>query len=528
MRSPVLLATLGLWACSLDEPTAGLDRQDLGHRPDVEVRPVGRFVHGGFDAEGGVAEIVAYDPAGPRALVVNGQRRAIDVLDLADPSSPALLYAFDVAPFGPDVQSVAVHGSMAAAAVRGAERTDPGLVVFFRIDDGEVLGSAPTGALPDMVTFTPDGRFAITADEGEPSDDYAVDPEGSVTVIDLRRGFPAPARRATFRRFDHDLPAGVRIGRPGSLPSRDLEPEYVAVSSDSRTAWITLQENNAIAELDVRRARIEALRPLGSADHARRRRGLDPSDRDDQIAIGRWPVRGLYMPDGIAAYRAGGETYLITANEGDARERDDFTDEARLGSDDVKLDPDAFPDADELRADQALGRLKIAATEGDDDGDGDLDQVYAFGARSFAIWDDRGRRVYESGDRLERLVAEEQPGAFNASHDDNEADARSDDKGPEPEAVVVAHLFGRDLAFVALERVSAVVVYDVTSPRDPRLLSYVSTRDLSVIPGEGDAGDLGPEGLAVVGPDDSPTGEALLIVAYEVSGTTRVFELTAR
>ena len=524
----VLVAASSLWACSVEEPITGRDRQALGHRRDLEARPIGRFVHGAFDADGGVAEIIAFDAPGARALVVNGQHRAIDVLDLADPSSPALRYVFDVAPFGPDVQSVAVHEGIAAAAIRGPETTDPGLVVFFRIDDGEVLDAVPTGALPDMVTFTPDGRFAITADEGEPSDDYAIDPEGSVTVIDLSRGFPASARRATFHRFDDDLPAGVRIGHPGSLPSRDLEPEYVAVSSDSCTAWITLQENDAIAELDIRRARIDDLWPLGSADHARRRRGLDPSDRDEGIQIGRWPVRGLYMPDGIAAYRAGGDTYLVTANEGDSRERDDFTDEARLGSDDVQLDPDAFPDADALRADEALGRLKVVTTEGDLDGDGDLDELYSFGARSFAIWDDRGRQVFDSGDRLERLVADVQPDAFNASHDDNEVDGRSDDKGPEPESVVVAHLFGRDLAFVALERTSAIVVYDVTSPRRPELVSYISTRDLSVTPGEGDAGDLGPEGLTVVEPDDSPTGEALLLVAYEVSGTTRVFELTGR
>ena len=167
-------------------------------------------------------------------------------------------------------------------------------------------------------------------------------------------------------------------------------------------------------------------------------------------------------------------------------------------------------------------------TEGDLDGDGDLDEVYSFGARSFAIWDDHGRQVFDSGDRIERLVADEQPDAFNASHDDNDVDGRSDDKGPEPESVKVAHLFGRSLAFVALERISAILVYDVSSPRHPKLLSYITTRDLSVTPGEGDAGDLGPEGLTVVEPDDSPTGEALLLVAYEVSGTTRVFELTER
>lgn len=532
MRASIALVPFLALGCVADGPESvvelGRSSEDLLLPDAIAAEPIGRFAHGEFDADGGVAEIVAHDPVNQRLLVVAGARAAVDVLDVADPRRPALAYSLQLEPFGGGVQSVAVRGGLAVAAVQGADVTAPGSAVFFDVASGAVLDVVATGALPDMITFSPDGRYVLTADEGEPSPDGLVDPEGSVTVVDLAGGFPASAKRATFHAFDHALPAGVRIGQPGVPPSRDLEPEYIAVSADTRTAWVTLQENNAIAEVDVRDARVVALRPLGRKDHGRWLTGLDPSDADAGIRIGPQPVSGLYMPDGVATYSSFlWGTLLVTANEGDARDRDDWSDEARVGDEAISLDPAAFPDAGELRADGALGRLKIVATEGDTDGDGDLDELISFGARSFSIWDRAGNRLFDSGDLLERLVAARHPDAFNASNDSNQLDGRSDDKGPEPEAVVVARPFGRPLAFVALERTGSIAVFDVTFPLLPALVGYVDTRDYGVEPGEGDAGDLAPEGLTVIAAADSPTGAPLLAVAYEVSGTVRIFELAA-
>ena len=527
--SAAMAILAGLTGCHADDPEAvSGDRAELARAPrDVALVPIGRFVHGTFNADGGVAEIVAHDPSTQRLLVVNGQANAIDVLDMSDPAALTRVATLELGRFGGGVQSVATHAGVGAAAVQGFVTTDPGRIVFFDVATGAVLDVVTAGALPDMVAFTGDGRYLLSANEGEPSADYAIDPRGSVTIVDLRNGFPASARHVGFEAFDGAVPAGVRIGKRGAPASTDFEPEYLTISADSRTAWVTLQENNAIAVVDIAGARITRVFGAGTSDHAAVDGGLDASDRDSAIRIARWPVRGLRMPDGIASYRLHprGPTYLITANEGDSRERVGFTDESRIGASGVRLDPVAFPNAASLKAAANLGRLKMVNTEGDTDGDGDHDRLFTFGGRSLSIFDDTGTLVFDSGDQLEQLTAGLFPASFNASHDSNAFDGRSDDKGPEPEAVVVGKLFGRQLAFLALERMSGIVVYDVTDPAAPELLHYGHTRDFAVAPGSGDAGDLGPEGLALISEDDSPTGHALLVVAYEVSGTTRVYEI---
>jgi len=528
---PVVMMLVAASAgCESDRPDA-LDEDGSDLRlgsNQLSVTPIGRFVHGAFTPAGGVAEIVAHDPTTQRLLVVNGQTNAIDVLDMSDPRALTLVTTIDIGSFGGGVQSVASHEGVGVAAIQAFVATDPGSLVFFDVATGAVLDVVPAGALPDMVEFTRDGKYVLSADEGESSPTYDIDPPGSVTIADLRFGFPAAARQVTFEAFDAAVPPGVRIGKPGALASTDFEPEFLTISADSTTAWVTLQENNAIAVVDIASAQVTRVFSAGTSDHSAAGHGIDASDRDGAIRIASWPVRGLRMPDGIASFRLdpGGPTYLITANEGDRRERIGFSDEARVGASTVVLDPVAFPDAATLKASANLGRLKIVSTEGDTDGDGDYDELYSFGGRSFSIFDGAGNLLFDSGDQLEQLTARLFPANFNASHDSNTFDSRSDDKGPEPEGVVVGRLFGRQLAFVALERISGIAIYDVTNPAAPTFVQYAHSRDFSVTPGTGDAGDLGPEGITLIAEDDSPTGQPLLVVGYEVSGTTRVYEIT--
>lgn len=491
----------------------------------IELRPLGVHASGIF--AGGGAEIAAHDPATQRLFVVNGGARTVDVLDISNPLLPALVRTIDMTPFGAAANSVAVHGGVVVAAVENVNRQAPGSAVFFDAN-GNHLKTLTVGALPDMVTFSPSGDWVLVANEGEPTDDYLVDPEGSVSVIDLRHGVAhlsqSDVRAAGFSAFNGAPPPGVRVYGPNATVAQDLEPEYITVSADSRTAWVTVQEANAIATIDIAQARVTHLRSLGTKDHARAGHGLDASDRDDAIRIERWPVRGMYMPDSIASYRFLGQTFLVTANEGDSRAYTGFNEEARIAS--VALDPAAFPDAATLQQAANLGRLKISKVGGDTDGDGDFDRLFTLGARSFSIWTPAGHRVFDSGDALERITAAAFPADFNSDHEENGSfDSRSDDKGPEPEGLALGTVGGRVYAFIGLERIGGVAVYDVTIPFLPRFAQYVNTRDFRGDPETGTAGDLGPEGVLFIKAQDSPNGRPLLVTANEISGTTRLFEI---
>jgi phosphodiesterase/alkaline phosphatase D-like protein len=245
---------------------------------------------------------------------------------------------------------------------------------------------------------------------------------------------------------------------------------------------------------------------------------LDASDRDGAINLQNWPVLGMYMPDGLAAFEANGETYYITANEGDARNEDE-----RAGSDDIVLDEKAFPDASGLKSNENLGRLNISGIDGDLDGDGDYDRLYAYGARSFTIWDKYGNQVFDSSDDLEEITAAIYPEFFNSTNSENNFDNRSDDKGPEPEGVTIGALNGRTYAFVGLERIGGFMVYDVTHPQEAKFIDYINNRNFEGDPQAGTAGDLGPEGLLFIDAAESPVQQPLLVVTNEISGTTSIY-----
>ncbi|MDT0308161.1 choice-of-anchor I family protein [Streptomyces sp. DSM 44917] len=498
--------------------------QERGGR-ELELTLLGRYESGSFDE--GAAEITAYDPGSARAFTVNAERGTVDVLDLSDPAAPRRVAELAT----PGANSVAVgRGGLVAVAQEAADRTDPGTVSFFRARDARRLWDVTVGALPDAVTFTPDGRRAVVVNEGEPGSYCEADrddPEGSVSVITLRGGRQAPqVRTADFRAFDDDAEElraqGVRLFGPGASVAQDLEPEYAAVSADGRTALVTLQENNAVARVDLTRARVTEVRALGTQDHSEPGNGLDPSDRDGGARIANWPVRGLYQPDGIAGFRDRGRQYYVTANEGDAREWDCYEEEVRVR--DLELSPEAFPDAAALQDNAALGRLTVSETS-PRDGQGRVTELHAFGGRSLSVLDDRGRVVWDSGDALERLTAERFPADFNTDNSENDPDSRSDAKGPEPEGVTVGSVNGRTYAFAGLERVGGIVAHDLSDPRNPRLAGYINSRDFAGDPEAGTAGDLGPEGLAFIPAHDSPNGRALLVVGHETSGTTAVYQV---
>ena len=493
----------------------------------IELTKIGAYETGIFDE--GAAEISAYDVYSQRLFVTNSDASTIDVLSLYDPANPELLFSIDITPYGDGVNSVAVDDGLLAAAIEPDNAQDNGYAVFFDVD-GNFLDKVEVGPLPDMITFTPNGKYILVALEGEPNDDYDVDPEGGVAII--RRISPKQGTRPDhvklldFKAFNNaKLDKSVRIFGPGATVAQDLEPEYIAISDNSDMAFVTLQENNALAVVDIRRHKIKAVVGLGFKDHRRRGNALDASNRDDKINIRKWPVYGMYQPDAIDYYTArNGKGYLVTANEGDARDYDGFSEEERMG--DLDLDPYAFPNAEKLQMDENLGRLNSTTTLGDVDGDGDYDKLFAYGARSFSIWNTSGKLVYDSGDDFERITASIIPDDFNSTNDENDSfDNRSDDKGPEPEGVVIGEVKNRTYAFIGLERVGGVMVYDITNPYRPHFVQYVISRDFSGDAAAGTAGDLAPEGLVFISAEDSPNGYPLLVVSHEVSGTVAVFQV---
>jgi len=911
----------------------------FGDNGEISLDFISRYETGVFDE--GATEIVGYDKFSQRLFVTNGNDGTVDVLDFSDPTTPTFLFAIDVSDFGSGANSVAVRDGVIAAAVEADATTRPGSVVFYDAT-GQLLNAVVVGVLPDMVTFSPDGNTVLVANEGEPREDYLIDPEGSVSIIDVSAGVLNVSQQdiqtADFNAFNNEnIHPDVRIFGPGATVAQDLEPEYITVSADSSTAWVALQENNALAVVDISSATVTDIVPLGFKKHflgdptldlhlledlpvlgttaagqeinlggfsglyfdginpdngnwmfithpdrgpnadnqdldddgvderpfplpdfqarlvfleldpdsgaieitdqlfltrgdgvtpitglpnilctqpglaftdeepvdvfgnplgldplgadlegivraedgtfwlvdeyrpaiwhfdangvmidrfvpegsncagddvfvgtealpevyAQRRanrgfeavayqdgkiyafmqsaldnpdvpddsnsknslnirilefdtetqtttgaylyvqdgdgsdkigdavsigpgeflvlerdsavgeqakknvyriniqgatnlttlsegltgpggvidglsaqklqafginpvqkqlyvdlpavgytvgdkpegialidrgtiavindndfqladgldtetglvefqddptpvglgiisfqgNGLDTSDEDGAINIANRPVFGMYQPDAIAAFDSNGQQYIISANEGDAREYDAFVEEA--DAEDLPLDPIAFPTAELLQSDQVLGELTVTNTLGDVDGDGDFDRLYAFGGRSVSIWNADGEQVWDSGDVLEQITAEAFPDEFNSDNDENNSfDSRSDNKGPEPEGITVATLNGHTYAFIGLERIGGVVVYNITDPQAPEFVQYINTRDFEGNAEEGTAGDLGPEGLIVIPADESPNGADLLVVSYEVSGTLAVFEIT--
>ncbi len=536
---------------------------------------IGTYASGIYDAA--AAETVVHDPATQWLYVVNASTGGVDVLSIADPAQPVKLGSIGLAQVPPlqygSPRGLAVRDGVIAVSFEAIPKTSPGIVVLLvaAFDGGRPAGDqivvpdhrqVTVGALPDMLTFTPNGRFVLVANEGEPNsyndvgaevNGPSVDPQGSVSIIDLSGGVAGltqdDVRDADFTSYDGHEAAlraqGIRIYGPNASASVDLEPEYITISQDSSTAWVTLQENNAIATIDIESGAVTKLLPLGLKDHSRSDNGfgsgngLDASERDAGNNILNWPVKGMYQPDAIAAYSFRGKQYLVTANEGDVRSYPGLLPPPASGSEDIRvgslaLDPADFPDATALKALSKLGRLQASRISGDLDGDGLHDEIHTFGGRSFSIWSTSGDLVFDSGDQFERITAQELPLTFNTNSTNNDRDGRSDDSGPEPECLVLGRAFGRQWAFIGLERVGGIMVYDVTDPREVRFSNYVNNRNFSVTPNAANippaqlpnTGDLSPEALVFINEEDSPTGQPLLVVTNAVSGTTTVFGIT--
>ncbi|MFA0048849.1 choice-of-anchor I family protein [Vibrio sp. 10N.261.51.F11] len=523
------------------------------------------------------AEIVSYDSCTDKLYVVNAQAQKVDVLSMNSASEPTSSGSIDLqsaaAASGIDIgaaNSVSTHQGLVAVAIENADKQQNGIIALYRSDTLELITTYTAGALPDMVSFSKDGRYIASANEGEPNADYSIDPEGSVTLVDLTNGpLQATVTQIDFKAFNQGQPRHaeltdkVRISAPNATVAQDLEPEYLTFA-DNGKLYVALQENNALAAIDVASAQVDAILGLGGKpwDSAK----LDASNKDKNIGNlqSYAMLEGLYMPDSITSYSVEGNTYIVTANEGDGREYgikttqkicdekgfewdgDDYQGTENYTTekdfciahvDEVrgkKLDVDAnHPLAGALKDNKQLARLKVIKPQGTL---ADDQEIQAFGSRSFSIWDESGELVFDSGDDFARIVLEQDPANFNSTNDNNQSgDDRSDDKGVEPEAIEVAEINGKHYAFIGPERQGGIMVYDVTQPKNASFISYLNNRDFTQpvctkVDEDGDcdndtynfkAGDLGPESIKYF----TRSGSHFIAVGNEVSGSTSVYHV---
>lgn len=546
----------------------------------ISLSLVGRAL---IEAEEGSAEIIQYHASSQTVYATWTAQNKVAMIPLANIGVDALNNTFTADTLSETsfniestvsgvtiagMNSLAVNGDLLAIAVEPEDKTAPGYILFYN----DLNNSNPTfmkavtvGSLPDMVTFTPDGTKVIVANEGEPNDDYSVDPNGSISIIAVTNNVPADTATtlildaATVGASKAELatqnvlfpsPADGTIINGNTITTSlaaDLEPEYVTATNEM--AYVSLQENNALAIVDLSDNSV-SIKALGFKSWD----GLQiDAQEDGTVSFGQYDgLVGAYMPDTITSYTWNGSPFIVTANEGDAREYFfDVADEAACTAAnglDYDVDDGCLAWIDEykikdiedagitVQADSALEKyldsdidsLRITMAAGDMDNNGELDTPVAYGARSFSIWDQNGNVIYDSGDDMEVITAALYGANFNNTDDKNAPDDRSENKGPEPEAVTIGMVDDKKYAFIGLERTGGVMVYDVTNPFAVSFVDYVNNRDLTEGLDINLIGDLAPESIVFVPANDSPTNNALLLVGYEVSGTVSVYQITPR
>ena len=472
------------------------------------------------------AEISAFMPE-KKVLFVVGGENVLEVVDIADPSNPKKVSEMKL-PGG--ASSVTVHGDLVAVSLLNNPEWKMGHVQVMRYNKKlEVLGSHELCYMPDMITFTPDGLNLLVACEGSPDETFSEDPEGGIGVLsvpkpDAKSWIKPQKTVVNFNGLDtlKLMAAGVRKTGVKSFV-QSLEPEYITVSADSKTAWISLQENNALVKFDIDAKKILDVFPLGYVDHSVPGSGLDIK-KNKTIEIKNYPLRGLRQPDGISAFSVNGKTFVLTANEGapvnDYKAWTDVTTPMMLVQQGV-LDSGVFvggvlEDVKNL----SVSNLERCDSAPDKTANGKCPYMYTFGTRSISIFDgETGHLMWDSGDMFEQTISKVAPDYFNWNSKKGKVkmDARSEDKGCEPENVTTGVVGEKRYAFAGLERTSGVAVFDITGIENgsaPKIVGFYM-----------DPKDRGPEGILFIPAEKSPNGEPLLVVGYEYSKTLAVYSV---
>ena len=480
------------------------------------------------------AEIVAFDADVDRLFIANSIAAKLDIVNFANPALPVLITSISTTPYG-NINSVVAHDSIVALAIENSNPQLNGSVVFLDYN-GNFLSQVTVGAMPDMITFNKNYTKILTANEGEPNAGYTVDPEGSVSVVDLTPGIAnlTNANVTTIGLSAYNgqeatlIAQGIRVFSTSATVAQDLEPEYITISDDNTKAYVGIQEANALLTIDLTNNTIISLAALGYSPYGTgSNNALDASDQSGAILItGDLPIKGAYMPDALSFGTIGGQGYIFTANEGDSREFGTVVDANRINSTTfANLDAVAFPDASILKNSKFLGRLSALKYSGDTDGDGDYDELHVMSGRSFSIRNaTTGALVYDSKDLIEQIIANHPTFAaiFNASNSTGTPSLknRSDDKGPEIEGIHFQTINGKPYVFLALERIGGVMVFNVENPLSPVYVAYRNNRSTTL-----SGPDLGAEGIVTIPAAISPNGNDIVILANEVSSTLSIYQV---
>lgn len=470
------LGLISLTCTSLIVPAFAAETYQKNDSDKGFVRELSSYSVGRTNADGGVAEIVTYNKKDKVFYLVSGVTQSIDLVKINSDGSTERKKRIEIGKIledkninAGDVTSVSYSDekNLLAVAVQDEDYKNNGHIVILD-KDGNYKEAYECGVQPDMVTFTKDGKYIISADEGEPREGYVngIDPKGSVTIIDVEN---KSTNKVEFNiNRVEALNNGVLL-KKDSNPAEDLEPEYIAVSDDNKTAFISLQENNAIASIDIESGDINYVKGLGFIDHSLEGNEIDAvrgKGKNAKIDIKNDNFLGTPMPDGIAFLSKNGKDYILTANEGDARE---------WGKKKNKYENTKSKKFDE-KADKKTEYLDNDKTDGLDE-----NKIYLLGGRSFSIYDASNlAKVYNSGSDFEKITARIFPDFFNTSNDEDkgidELDARSNKKGPEAENITVLNIKDKTYAIVGLERISGIMIYDITDPSNPVYKDYFNNR----------------------------------------------------
>ncbi len=495
----------------------------------ITLNPLGYFKHGDFAKR--ASEYAVYDKKNYQLIVTNRQYKSLDILTIKNPKSPILYKRISLEEYGIP-SSIALHGSLIALTLLNSKDiTQNGLLIFLNTDHLEIEKIYKTNPSPYSVTFTHNGKSVIVVNQGEPDEFLVHDPTGSISLFSTEQMEEVEntlsqkntnIQTITFEDFNNTKIEGASFSFPGASFTEAIQPETIALYPNQNKAIISLQANNAIAILDLNKKEITQIIGLGYKSWFNQK--IDISDQDGKINLQTWPIYSLYQPDGLAVYKDKKENvYWVTANEGKMHNYKGYISGERVHN--LMLDYKAFPKSRRFQDMDQLGRLKVNVKLGDEDGDGDYDALYTFGARSISIWSETGERIWDSGSMIEEFLAQKRgKNGFNASHDNNIFDQRSDDKGAEPENIILIRLNNRIYAFVGLERDSSIMIFDITTPETSFIAGYATTRnfkDSSLSKHQ----DLGVEGLLYIPAKDSPNKKPLLITCNEISSTTRLYEI---